>query len=70
VTVVRLILPYTDTVHCQVRALQISSLECGKPWTKGDGDIIKEPNQRCEETKGDQKAGGKKNPGVLETGTF
>ena len=43
-TMVRLILPYTDTVHCQVRAFQISSLECGKPWTKGDGDNIEEPN--------------------------
>ena len=54
---VRLILPYTDTVYCQVRAFQISSLECGKLWTKGDGDNIEEPNQRCQETKGDQKTG-------------
>jgi len=54
-TMVRLILPYTDTAHCQVRIFQISSLECGKSWTKGDGDIIEEPNQRCKETAGDQK---------------
>ena len=54
-TMVRLILPYTDTAHCQVRTFQISSLECGKPWTKGDGDNIEEPNQRCKETTGDQK---------------
>jgi hypothetical protein len=52
---VGLILPYTDTAHCQVRAFQISSLKCGKPWTKGDGDNIEEPNQRCKETTGDQK---------------
>ena len=52
---VELILPYTDTAQCQVRAFQISSLECGKPRTKGDGDNIEEPNQCCEEIKGDQK---------------
>jgi hypothetical protein len=33
----------------------MSSLGCGKPWTKGDGDNIEEPKQRCRETKGDQK---------------
>ena len=64
---VGLILPYTDTVNRQVRTDQISSLECGKPWTKGDGDNIEEPNQRCKETKGDQKT---EKTGVLETGTF
>ena len=63
---VGLIRPYTDTAHGQVRALQISSLDCGKPWTKGDGDNIEEPNQCCEEIKGDQKTG---KMGVLETGT-
>ena len=52
-----MILPYTDSAYCQVRALQISSLECGKPWTKGDGDNIEEPNQRCKETKGGQTTG-------------
>jgi hypothetical protein len=35
--------------------IPILSLECGKPWTKGDGDNIEEPNQRCKETTGDQK---------------
>ncbi len=64
---VRLILPYTDTAHGQVWTFQILSLECGKPWTKGDGDNIEEPNQRCEETTGDQKT---EKTGVLETGTF
>jgi hypothetical protein len=54
---VRSILPYADTANCQVWAFQISSLECGKPWTKGDGDNIEEPNQCCEEIKGDQKTG-------------
>ena len=42
-------------VHCQVWTCQISSLECEKPWTKGDGGNIEESNQRCEEAKGDQK---------------
>jgi len=46
---------YRYGTHCQVWTFQISSLECGKPWTKGDGDNIEEPNQRCKETTGDQK---------------